>query len=133
MQNKYNVEVGDTSRKGKGLFAIRAFKKGEQVLDWNIENRFLTESEIEDLPEVEKKYIALYKGKYLLIPEPERYMNHSCDPNTETQADGTDIASRDIEVGEEITGDYTKEGSFLGFTCLCASSHCKQRVADTRL
>ncbi|MGC9605576.1 MAG: SET domain-containing protein [Minisyncoccia bacterium] len=126
------VTIKDAGVKGRGIFALRDFKKGELVLGWNKENRFLSEEEISDLPEGEKKYVALCNGKYLLISEPERYMNHSCDPNTINE-NGLDYALRDIKKGEEITGDYDRGGSLLGFECKCDSKNCRKVVRPRKL
>ena len=48
--------------------------------------------------------------KIFLYPIPERYVNHSDNPNTiQNFEKGYDIALRDIKSGEEITTDSTKE------------------------
>src|SRR3989344_1712303 len=120
-----DITVEPSNTQGQGLFAQRDFKKGEMVLDWNPENRYLSEQEVHNLFDDEKRYIALYQGQYLLIAEPERHMNHSCDPNTETK-NGLDLALRDIKKGEEITGDYEKEGTLIGFVCNCRSNNCRK-------
>ena len=121
------VTVRDSGQKGRGLFATQDFKKGDLVLGWNDNNKYLSESEVEQLSEEEKRYVAIYNNKYLLIADPERYMNHSCDPNTKTE-NGLDYALRDIKEGEEITGDYELEGSLLGFECKCGSENCRKVV-----
>lgn len=49
-------------------------------------------------------------GKIMLYSEPERYVNHSKNPNTyQDLVDQQDIALRDIKEGEMITGDATKD------------------------
>ena len=68
-----NIIVENSKIKGHGLFAQKHFLKGETVLGWNKENEFLTKVEAEALPEDLKHFIAVFKGQYLLIAEPERY------------------------------------------------------------
>ena len=51
---------------------------------------------------------SIENGIYILLQLPERYVNHSCFPNAEA-VDYCDIAIRDIEAGEEITVNYSKE------------------------
>ena len=126
--NSDRVFIKDSSIQGRGLFARRDFKKGEIVLGWSPSNKYLSEVEIKGLSGGENHYIALYNNRYLLIAEPERFMNHSCNPNTETRENGVDYALRDIEVGEEITGDYEKEGTLLGFSCNCGSLNCRGAI-----
>jgi SET domain-containing protein len=123
-----NVAVVQSKIQGRGLFAQKDFKKGEMVLDWNEKNKYLSKEEVQELSDDEKRYVALHDGKYLFIAEPERHMNHSCDPNTETK-DGLDFALRDIKKGEEITGDYDKEGTLIGFSCNCRSDNCRKFIA----
>lgn len=128
MNNLDSVSLKNSALEGKGLFAKRPFKKGEVVLGWNDDNVYLTESELAALPSELRRYVALYKDKYLLIAEPERYMNHSCNPNTQTDESGIDIALRDIAVGEEITGDYTRFLTLEGFTCACGAENCRKAI-----
>lgn len=51
-------------------------------------------------------------GKVILMKEPERSINHSCDPNTYVKTiNGVRrvLAMRGIKKGEEITFDYAIE------------------------
>ncbi|PIP76091.1 hypothetical protein CO134_00330 [Candidatus Kuenenbacteria bacterium CG_4_9_14_3_um_filter_39_14] len=58
---------------------------------------------------------------------PERYINHSCNPNTEV-IDNCDMAIRDIKKGEEITSDYSKDNAVIHFRCNCGSKNCKKSI-----
>jgi len=128
-----DVIVKDSDIHGRGLFATRDFAKGETVLGWNPENKYLTEEEVEKLSDDLKPFVAIFHDKYLLIADPERYMNHSCNPNTETADDGTDYATRDIKAGEELTGSYTRVGALMGFECKCGDGDCKEVVPSDHL
>ena len=92
----------------KGVFANRNFKKGEIVLKYNLKP--LTKKEFENLPESEKKFIHTHYGVIYLYSVPERYVNHTANPNTiqdiKRKGDG---AKRDSKKGEEITTDATKD------------------------
>ncbi|MFA6524879.1 MAG: SET domain-containing protein-lysine N-methyltransferase [Patescibacteria group bacterium] len=122
-----NVIVKESSINNKGVFATRDFKKGEVVLPWQT-NTILTMEEVKKLPASERNYIANYAGgKYLHQQEPERYVNHSCDPNTET-GDDCDVAIRDIKSGEEITSDYSKAKFNMHFVCNCGSKNCRKYI-----
>lgn len=111
----------------KAVFATALIKKGEVVLEWNPNNKTLSKEEISTLPESEKPYVGIFNGQYVLIAEPGRYINHSCNPNIENK-DGKDYALRDIALGEEITGDYEDGGTLIGFQCLCESTHCRKFI-----
>jgi SET domain-containing protein len=121
-----DVVVKDSSIHGKGLFAARPFQKGEVVLKWKI--TWLNQEELARLPESDHIYLGFYEGKTALFGAPERYINHSCDSNT-TIGDYCDIASRNIETGEEITSDYS--GSFIpggSMVCTCGSNKCRRII-----
>lgn len=100
--------IGKGKLAEKGVYAGRDFKKGEIVIKYNL--RSLTEAEFEALPDSEKMFTHLHLGIIDLYGEPERYVNHSDDPNTnpdhEIQAD---VAIRDIKKGEMITTDARKD------------------------
>lgn len=123
---KDNVYIKRSQIHGKGVFAARNLKKGETVLHWDI-NHSLSKELFDKLSQREKDYVSLLDGKYIVMQKPEKYVNHSCDPNTET--DGScDIASRDIEENEEITSDYSKALSHGDrIKCNCGSSNCKNK------
>lgn len=69
------------------------------------------------------------------------YMNHSCDPGCEWVNDNLMVATRDIEVGEEVCYDYaTSEVANLSphlpfAKCLCGAAKCRGKVTgdDWRL
>lgn len=111
----------------KGVFAARDFKKGEIVLKWN--PKILKESEVKDLKDSQKHYLCRAgKDKYFLMQPPERFVNHSCNANTQVK-DNCDVAIRNIKKGEEITSDY-KQGSSVSFICNCGSENCRGVVGS---
>jgi SET domain-containing protein len=83
----------------------------------------------------------LYEGKdytYLFALEDGRhyvdgygmamYINHSCDPNCETEEAGGRIwirAARDIAPGEELTYDYNLFDGSGAARCSCGARHCR--------
>lgn len=93
---------------GKGVFANRDFKKGEVVIKYNLKP--LTKKDFENLPESEKIFTHTHWGIIYLYPIPDRYVNHSENPNTtQDLKNKQDIAKRDIKKGEEITTDSMKD------------------------
>ena len=124
-------EIRKSQIDGCGLFADRMIRKGEVVVRWanTIE---LTVGEYGKLSSNDLKFIDMQGDKIFLVGEPERYINHSCCPNTVFGQDAgaaCDIASRDIESGEEITSDY---GQFYNpnrsFICNCQSTNCRKQI-----
>ena len=93
---------------GKGIFANRDFKKGEIVIKYNLKP--LTKEEFDKLPKEEKNFTHKHWGVIYLYSSPERYVNHTSNPNTiQDLKRKCDVAKRDIKKGEEITTDATKD------------------------
>lgn len=59
------------------------------------------------------------------MQEPERHVNHSCEPNVVSK-DWCEVALRDIKKGEEILSDYVEElPSAELMECHCKSDKCR--------
>ncbi len=109
---------------GKGVFADKDYKKGEVVIRWDLAH-VLSEKEAQKVPDGKKKYVISFKGKFLFLQPPERYLNHCCEANT-TIVDFCDVAKKDIKKGEEITADYSEnilEG--IKIKCKCENKNCR--------
>ncbi len=109
---KYNpdkdVLVSEGELASRGVYANRDLAKDEIVVPYHLQP--LTTEEFDALPDSEKEFTHAQHGQIHLYSEPERYVNHSDDPNTyqdfELQAD---VALRAIAKGEMITTDDTKD------------------------
>lgn len=103
-----DVIIGKGNITGKGVYANRDFTNGEVVIQYHL--IALTKKEFENLPKSEQKFTHIHYGQIYLYSKPERYVNHSNNPNTyqnlETKCD---VALRDIKKGEMITTDATKD------------------------
>lgn len=116
------VKVKDSLISGKGLFATQTIRKGEAVLQWH--PKVLTKEQAAKLPKDEQEhYLYPDVDKMLWMQPPERYVNHSCESNTHVVGQ-SDVASRDILPGEEITSDYM-DVETESFKCTCGSSRCR--------
>jgi SET domain-containing protein len=123
-----DVVVKKSEIEGKGVFAARDFRKGEVVLKWDTGTE-LTKKEVKKLPERERKrYVTYLHGKIILMKPPERYVNHSCNANTDPR-NYCDVAVRDIKDGEEITSDYSKScDPDFRMKCNCGSEKCRKII-----
>lgn len=116
-------EIRSSAIQGKGLFAVTLIKKGETVVDWH--PKVLTKDESKKLPADEQKHYLYPDGENMLwMQPPERYMNHSCNANTHVVRK-SDVASRDIQPGEEITSDYL-DLETENFKCNCGAINCRK-------
>lgn len=122
--------VKESKIHGKGVFANRDFKKGEVVMKYNLKK--LTREEFEELPESEKQFTSQEGDIIWLFHSPERYVNHSCESNTNPSLkDKCDVAIRDIKKGEEILNDYSKDNiPGLNMKCNCGSKSCKKMIKN---
>ena len=103
-----DVVIGTGNLAGKGVYANRDFAKGEVVIPYHL--RPLTAQEYEQLSESEKMFTHVHWGQIHLYAEPERYVNHARDPNTvQDLIRQCEVAIRDIQKGEMITTDATKD------------------------
>ena len=87
---------------------------------------FTSAEQADALPASEKHYLYPEGDNMLYMQAPERYMNHSCGPNTHVVGK-SDVASRNIEPGEEITSDYM-DLETENFVCNCGSPNCRSKT-----
>jgi hypothetical protein len=103
-----DIIIGKGSLDGKGIYAGRDFKKGEVVIQYKL--KALTDEEFRDLLKNERLFVHTHWGTKFLYSEPERYVNHSPNPNTlQDLTKKCDIAICDIKKGEMITTDARKD------------------------
>jgi len=126
------AEMRITPGKGSGSFAIEKIKKGEIVARFG---GFVVE--FKDLANYSEDRVArslqLNDFKYLLsgsVPEPGDMLNHSCEPNCGALGTSSICAIEDIEVGEELTFDYsmTDASKYDEFECACNKANCRKKI-----
>lgn len=124
------VTVGESDIEGLGVFATRAFAAREEVMQLDDSRVVDDEHPLDpEKGELREHCDYLAGGKVVLMPEPERYLNHSCDPNAYVRTvDGVRrlVALRDVPAGRELTIDYvlnTHGGD--EWACSCGSSGCR--------
>jgi len=119
------VKIKESEKQGKGLFALKDFKKGEILYSFK-KGRTLNRSEIQNLSKLEKIYLdQIGENKYEIIESPGCYANHSCEPNTE-EKNRVGYTLMDIKKGEEITIDYDNVAYLeKPFKCRCGSKNCR--------
>ena len=123
-----NVYVKESPLQGRGVFAAKDFKKNNLVLE--IDDTHVVEDENKLTPEQHAFDLDYLENKIVLMQEPEKYINHSCDPNTYVKTKNNIrqiLAMRDISKGDEITYDYSINGDNEGtFECRCGSKNCRK-------
>ena len=129
--NKVYVDLSPIH--GKGVFAIFNIKEGQQILKID-DSRIVTDDNPlrPEKGEYEHHCDYLEKDKVILMQEPERYINHSCDPNVYIRQVG-DVryvyAMRNIKADEELTFDYCINGyGDSVWQCNCGSPKCRKNI-----
>ena len=123
------TKIGPSKISGIGLFADEFIPKGTWI--WRFKKGFdirVGDKYPDTLQEPAKSYFKRYAYqnpdtlKYVLCADDARFFNHSDKANTHCVEDPEDedtanVASRDIQVGEELTIDYSEFDTdpFYGF------------------
>jgi hypothetical protein len=96
------TEVRPSSIHGKGLFAAQRIRKGQDV--WRFEPR------VDRIGAVADAHFSWRTEYGFVTPgDDAKFINHSSTPNLWTMAGlAPVVATRDIEVGEELTESYAE-------------------------
>ena len=120
---------------GKGLIAQGLIGTGEVVSRLEPNQYMIPIAEVLTWSQEKQDDILHYGYQYndthmVCESGDERFMNHSCDPNTWWADSDTMIARRDIQLGEEITYDYATTEITVPFEmpCFCGSANCRHIV-----
>ena len=128
--------------KGFGLIAGEKIKKGQFVIQYIGEVVNLNSEEgsvrIDAYSKSTCTYMMKLAGSEVIDPTYKgnmaRFINHSCDPNCETQKWNVlgeisvgIFATKDMEIGQELSFNYQFDVYSTPFTrCLCGSSNCRK-------
>ena len=122
-----SVIIRNSKIQGKGVFAGADFRKKDIVMKWD-DSVILTKNEARKIPKRRRKYLVLFEGRYIMAQSPEKYLNHSCEPNTK-EGKLCDVAAKDIKKGEELTTDYSINAPpHIKMKCLCGSRKCRKII-----
>jgi hypothetical protein len=123
-----DVVVGPSRIEGLGVFAARPFRTGERIRRINVVREITPDAPIREELGERVDHCSYPDGKVVLFGPPDRYLNHSCDPNTWEQYEGRAsylVARREIAGGEEITCDYNINiADGTAWPCRCGAARC---------
>lgn len=126
-----------SSANGKGVYAQKSIQKDSVIGK--------VQGEITTSDEVDPRYLMELDGDYLLRPTGTfRYLNHSCNPNSELfvwddQELDPDTGTRPLYVtalrtiakGKQLTIDYGWPAEFA-IPCKCRSKKCRGWIVDKK-
>ena len=119
------LEIRDTAERGKGIFAKREIKGGENIA------AFWGEIFGDDWKTYHLKedwLMSVDMGIYMYAKPPLRYTNHSCDPNAGIVHGLILRAIKDIHSGDEITIDYDTVEYEWSMNCRCGMPECRKII-----
>ena len=142
-------EIRHSPIEGRGVFATRTIPRGTCIGEYTGE--YLTEEEVdrrydEDTGGRASTFLFQVTDTLYIDAEREggemRYVNHSCDPNCESEVVGTQVVIRAIKTilaGEELTYDYALEleeeplpSWERQYACRCGASTCRGTMLDPK-
>ena len=125
------LRVVKSSIHGYGLVATRRYTEGDVVAD--VDGVPLRRSELQN----DDYCLLISDDLFFDMVDQTRWINHSCDPNTEVEADVDDhgkvwarlVALRDIAPGDELTFDYAFASQYA-IPCRCGTDVCRGLIID---
>jgi SET domain-containing protein len=149
MSKSLAFEVRGSVIAGKGAFAIRTIKKGERLIEYTgerIPHPVADERYDDDTMDEHHTFLFTVSSRTVIDAShggnESRYINHSCDPNCETEIERGRVfifAIRDIAVDEELHYDYGYERSGdetekeeRQYRCLCGTSKCRGSIMEPK-
>jgi uncharacterized protein len=142
------IEVRYSSIHGKGVYAVKDIPKGTQIIEYvgdlitKEEADEIAGSQFEKGEKGEEGHVYIFElNKTHDIDgnvswNTARLINHSCEPNCETEGDDEHIwieAMRDIKEGEELSYDYCYDvDDYEEHPCKCGSEKCFGYIIDEK-
>lgn len=133
-----DLEVRDTKKCGKGVFAKKDIKKGETLAIFG--GYIMTIEEERNLPkkfrdsglQIDENFVISSKDHF----ESTDFFNHNCEPNAGFKGQNFLVSMNKIKKNEEITFDYAmclfskiKKNSY-SFDCFCNSKNCRLKITS---
>ena len=112
-----------------GVFTVERVRSGQVVREFKLEREITPDSPLRPDRDERPEYSPLIDGRFYLVGIPDRYFNHSCDPNVYLRfgANRIDVvARRTIAAGAELTLDYLiNNPGGNSWRCHCGAARCR--------
>lgn len=114
---------------GFGVFAVRSFDAGALIRELNLGREITRDMPLRPGEGERLEHCTVVDGRLFLVGSPDRYFNHSCDPNAYLRfapARTEVIARRSIGKGDELTLDYLiNNAGGDSWPCRCGAFRCR--------
>lgn len=149
MPKSLAFEIRTSPISGKGAFAVRPIKKGERLIEYTGERipHPVADSRYDD-ESMDEHHTFLFSVSSRTVIDAThggneaRYINHSCDPNCESEIERGKVwifAIKNIPVGEELHYDYGYERSGdeteadeRRYKCRCGTKKCRGSIMESK-
>ena len=130
------VSIGNSEIGSRGVFTLEPIEAGQIIREFKLEREITPESPLRTDQGERQGHCTLIDHRFYLVASPERYLNHSCDPNVYLRFGphfGTDridlVALRAIEAHCELCLDYliNNEGGD-SWSCNCGAARCRGKT-----
>jgi uncharacterized protein len=130
------LRIGTSRIHGQGVFAAQAIPQGTRILPYLGEK--ITPQEATRRIAQGNTFIFFLDAHHDIDGQTPknhaRYINHSCEPNCESdilEGQIWIVAFRDIQAGEELSYDYGYElEGYEQRPCRCGATHCCGYILD---
>ena len=130
-----DVVVRASPIEGLGVFARRDFSPDDSVRRVCVAREITDEAPLDPDGGECAEHCARVDGRVLLLDVPDRFVNHSCDPNAYYvyDRDGSSLhARRPIASGEEVCVDYlVNNGGGDSWACSCGAARCRGQTGTS--
>jgi len=113
----------------RGCYTTDAIREGRRVIEYTGPRISIAEGDRRYDGKAVTYLFGLEDGKHVIDGRGKaRYINHSCDPNCETEEIAGRIwivAIRDIKAGEELSYDYMLYDGEGDAPCQCGAKRCR--------
>ena len=135
----YRIKKSNIDKKGRGLYATRDIKEGTKIIDYV--GKLITKKQTEESDKYDNGkpiYLFTINKRYDLDGDfkfnTARLINHSCNPNCETEIIDNEIwiiALKNIKKGEELFYNYGYDiEDYEDHPCKCGSDNCVGYIVD---
>jgi len=124
-----NVAVRPSDVAELGVFALEPLHGDQVVCEFKLVREVTEDAPLRPDYDERPRHCPLIDGHFYLVASPERYLNHSCDPNSYLRFGSTRIdvvARRDLAADSELTIDYLiNNAGGDSWPCCCGVARCR--------
>jgi hypothetical protein len=129
------VSVRPSLMGGLGVFTIGRLRAGQVVREFELVREVTPDAPLRPDRGERPEHCPRIDGRFHLVGEPDRYLNHCCDPNVYLRFEAGRIevvARRNIEAGSELTLDYLiNNPGGDSWPCRCNADRCRGETSHS--